>query len=138
MRRILAVTAGLSVIGALVGAVLGILAIAFVGLVTDGPGGILDASVLFGTTALFGALVGSILAPIAAWALMRHVPLWRAILETSVGTMLGVVLGYWLGPVFRFGLFWSVTLGVAGFLCAAVRLRLASQQRATEFDAEAG
>ena len=60
---------------------------------------------LFAATGAFGAIAGAVLAPVAAWSLMRHVPLWRAIAETAAGTVLGVGIGYCLGPAFHLGIF---------------------------------
>ena len=117
------VTVGLAAAGALCGAVLGALAIGFIGLVQDGPGGFLDASVLMPGAAAFGATVGVVLAPLAGWILMRHVPLGRAVSQTAIGTLLGVGIGYVMGPIGRLGVFWPILLGVLGFIAAAVRLR---------------
>jgi hypothetical protein len=59
---------------------------------------------------------------------MRHVPVWRAILETALGTALGAALGLsaaWLAGVIPGpGFFWPLAVGLAGFVAAALRLRL--------------
>jgi len=134
------VTAGLAAIGGIVGAVMGVLGLAFialatrVGLIHEGPVGFFNT--LFAAT--FGAGVGAVLAPIAAWSLMRHVPLWKAILQTTAGTTLGVIVGYFFAPLFRVGLIGPVVFGVTGFLGAAVRLRLTKPRKAGALDSQAG
>ena len=136
IRRNLAVTAGLAVIGGVVGGLMGVLGLALiilataVGLIHAGPVGFFDT--LFAAT--FGAGVGSVLAPIAAWSLMRHVPLWKAILQTTAGTTLGVIVGYLCAPFFRPGIFGPIVFGVTGFLGAAVRLRLTRARKAGALD----
>ena len=73
---------------------------------------------LFTGTA-FGAGVGAFLGPAAAWLLMRHVPLGKAIGSTALGTILGSVAGLLLGgpPGSFFGAF-------LGFGAAAVTVRV--------------
>ena len=79
---------------------------------------------LIGAAALFGGLLGAVLAPIAAFTLMRHVPIWRAIVETALGTAVGVAIGWVAGPRMGYAGLWPVGLGLLGFVVAAVRLRL--------------
>lgn len=69
-------------------------------------------------------MLGAVLAPIAAFTLMRHVPIWRAIVETALGTTVGVAIGWVVGPRMGYAGLWPVGLGLLGFLIAAVRLRL--------------
>ncbi|HZK77663.1 MAG TPA: hypothetical protein VFC35_02060, partial [Gemmatimonadaceae bacterium] len=116
---------GLGIAGALIGAVVGVFAMAGLGLVRKGPGGVLDASVLFPAAAIFGSVAGAILGPLTAWLLLRRVPLWRAIAHTTAGTSIGILAGYALGPVLRLGILWPIVIGIVGFLIAAVRLRFA-------------
>jgi len=93
IARIAAVTAGLVVVGALVGGVVGVLV---TGMLLGSAGGGL-ALLLNLETVLFigayGAAMGAVLGPLAAWLLMRHVPLWKAIGGTALGTLAGSVLG---------------------------------------------
>ena len=74
--------------------------------------------------ALFGGVLGAILAPIAAFTLMRHVPIWRAMVETALGTAVGVAIGWVAGPRMGRAALWPIGLGLLGFIVAAVRLRL--------------
>ena len=140
IRRNLAVTAGLAAVGGVVGGIMGVLSLALitlaksVGLIHEGPVG--SFNTLF--AAAFGAGVGAVLAPIAAWSLMRHVPLWKAILQTTGGTTLGVIIGYLCAPLFRVGLIGPVVFGVTGFLGAAVRLRLTKPRNAGALDSQSG
>lgn len=128
--RILTVTLLLIGSGAVFGAVLGVFAMAFIALVSGGPRWLAETSTFFDTGAAFGACVGAVLAPAAGWLLMRHVPLWRAIGETALGTVTGVVLGFFLGRFSSFGALWPIGLGVIGFVAAAVRLRVARRWNA--------
>jgi hypothetical protein len=141
MRRNLAVTAGLAALGGVVGAVMGVLSLAVIAVATtaglihsgarDGPPDFFLGALAAGS---FGAGVGSVLAPIAAWSLMRHVPLWKAILQTTAGTALGVVVGYFSAPLFQARLLGPIVFGVTGFLAAAVRLRLTRPRKAEALD----
>ena len=109
------ITLLLSAIGAIVGVPFGI----GLAIVADGT---FDGATI-GLGAVFGAFGGSVLAPVAAWTLMRHVPLWRAIVETALGTVVGTAIGLLL---FRAGdTIWvaPAMLGLAGFIIAALRLR---------------
>ena len=128
-NRIVLVTLGLSLTGAVVGATLSPLLLLAIGLAQGRPVFGVDLSFL-GIAAAFGATAGAILAPIASWSLMRHVPIWRAIVETLVGTILGASVGMLFGPDQRFGLLWPIVFGIVGFLTAAGRLRL--PRRASE------
>ena len=124
LKRIVAVTAGLAATGAVVGSVLGALTI--IGWIvvesrrltgSDWP--------VIGVAAVAGAAIGAVLAPIFAWALLRTVPLGRAILGTAVGTVAGVVVGPLIHAA---GL---IPGALAGFAIAAVALRLTASRRTT-------
>lgn len=121
MRRVVAITAGLAVAGAVVGGVLGGLLASLIGLFAA-P--VEWSSEVFLAGVEFGAVVGFVLAPIAAWTLMRRVPLWRAIAETALGTTIGAGVGLLLQPRFPLLILSPVILGVVGFTLAALRLRL--------------
>jgi hypothetical protein len=124
LRRIAAVTAILSAIGALVGAVLGMLTITALLLATGGRRLFDDASGVLTFAAGLGGLLGFILAPVAAWTLMRHVPIWRAVLETALGTALGAAVGYLVATDRGDAMLWPLPFALAGFAVAALRLRL--------------
>lgn len=70
---------------------------------------------------LFGGVVGTALGPLIAWGLMRHVPLWKALAGTWLGTvggwMLGIVTGTWED---------GFVLSLAGFVASALVLRFAT------------
>jgi hypothetical protein len=115
IARIVQVTVGLSAVGVMIGSVLGAILAALFG-VRVGDFGF--ASEIWFAGAMLGAGVGGVLAPVAAWTLMRRVPIWRAIAETAAGTVLGTTLGL-IFP--RLPAPW---LGVLGFVTAATRLWL--------------
>ena len=53
--------------------------------------GAIPAGLLFGAT--FGAFCGALLAPSLGFLLFRHVPLWRLYGYSTVGTVIGGLLG---------------------------------------------
>jgi hypothetical protein len=126
VRRILAVTAGLAAAGAVVGGVLGGLLVTLL-MLMGRPTSWNAIGLLVGTE--FGAAVGFVLAPVAAWTLMRRVPLWRAITDTAIGTTVGAGVGLLLQPSFRVIALSPMVLGVVGFAAAALRLRLFYRDR---------
>jgi hypothetical protein len=131
--RIAAVTLSLSAIGAVVGAGLGALALWGLSVAIRNPRSI----ELIGPAALFGGLLGAVLAPIAAWTLMRHVPIWRAIVETALGTAVGLAIGWVLGARLGYAALWPIGMGLLGFTIAAIRLRITHRVGRAPPDSEA-
>ncbi|HJU64195.1 MAG TPA: hypothetical protein VJ596_00900 [Gemmatimonadaceae bacterium] len=109
--------------GAIVGAVVGLLVMAPVVLLAD-PRSVRSGAGVLGWSAAFGGALGFVLAPLAAWTLMRHVPIWRAIAETALGTTIGAVVGFGISAVVQLGLLAPIALALFGFVVAAVRLRV--------------
>ncbi|HSU16100.1 hypothetical protein [Longimicrobium sp.] len=121
-RRILAVTAGLIVGGALFGAVAAI-ATLVIGLAVSGGLEALDLRALQLVGGV-GAVLGGVLFPAAAWLLMRTVPIGLALLGTVAGTVAGGAAG-WLLAASEFGQVVHVLIGgVIGFVAASVLLRI--------------
>jgi hypothetical protein len=114
------VTLSLSAIGGVIGAGLGALALWGLSIAIRNPRAIEG----LGLAALAGGVLGAVLAPIAAFTLMRHVPIWRAMVETALGTTVGMAIGWAAGPRMGYAGLWPVGLGLLGFVVAAVRLRL--------------
>ena len=110
-------------IGAVVGGVLG--AIAFgAGMLGDGASPLVLVNpwtlILGGSV---GALIGAVLAPVMAWIFLRRVPLWRAIAEPAIGTLLGIVIALLVAP-------WAtIALPVIGFVVGGVRLWVVDGRR---------
>lgn len=130
MRRILIVTLGLMATGSAIGAVVGALSLwVATALLGVGPHGSNGALLLAGAEA--GALTGAVLAPISAWSLMRYVPLWRAIGEPALGTILGSIAGSAAAAPLHGGLAWSILGALIGFVVAAVRLRIVQARQKT-------
>ena len=123
MRRVAIITLGLALTGAVVGAVLGALSLWLATAIRGMTLSLNSAHILL-EGAQAGALMGTVLAPVAAWSLMRSVPLWRAFAEPALGTVVGALAGTLLGPLWRPGLAWSIVGGLIGFLIAAVHLRI--------------
>ena len=89
IARIAAVTAGLVATGAVVGVLMAatwlLSAGHMLGLLLN-----LDGVLFFGA---YAAVTGAVLEPLAAWLLLRHVPLWKVIGGTALGTLAGSLLG---------------------------------------------
>jgi hypothetical protein len=83
------------VAGATSGAVAGALVAALVSVAEGRSLGAIDAELL-GIGAMFGAPLGAVLLPVAAWLLMRYVPLGQALAATLIGTVGGGVAGWFL------------------------------------------
>ncbi len=123
--RVLAVTAALSVAGAVFGGLAGTVTLVGWGIATSGLRIVLrDPEMgLYGT--LFGGVLGAVLGPLAAWLLMRHVPLGLAVAGTTLGTLAGGALGllFTMDPVL------SMYAGLAGFGVSAIALRVRTRPR---------
>ena len=132
LPRVTAVTAGLLLTGALVGAALAVGVLGIVGLVVDGPGGYPYIWGAYGLAAAFGAFIGGVGLPLVAWGWLRHVALGRVVFETGIGTMLGGLVGMLASGLRPLP---SLLGALAGFLVAAIQLRVrrpVARARATQ------
>jgi hypothetical protein len=130
VRRVLAVTAGLAAAGFVVGAVLGGIVVGAALVMSGLAPWESDVALSWAGAAAMGGLLGMLLGPIAAWLLMRHVPIGRALGETALGTAIGSLLGLLLAS--SIGLFIPIpplTLALVGFAAAAVRLRVTHRKK---------
>ena len=98
--RIVGVTTGLVITGAILGAASSAIALAIALALTEGSLSAADAATL-GVAAYFGAIIGAVAAPTAAWLALRRVPLGRAVGWTTVGTVGGGVAGWVIGTLLR-------------------------------------
>lgn len=115
--RVASVFAGL----ALGGAVFGALAGAGVAVVLLGAsGGVAEVGLggLYAIAAGIGAACGLLLAPVASFAFMRRVPLWRLYVETTAATIVAGALTLRLD----FSLPTTIAIAAGGFLLAGARL----------------
>jgi hypothetical protein len=127
--RLTLVTLGLAACGAVVGAVCAIIAVS-VALITHSRGAVQSGFApppLLLLTAVVGAGIGTIAAPTLAFAILRRVPLGRAILVTSIGAIAGAVVGELVAPLNPYDA--DLTPGLIrgaliGFIAAGVVLRL--------------
>jgi hypothetical protein len=131
IARIAAVSAGLAAAGAVVGALVGVLMMTLWLAPGDLPYLWRDWD-FFLAGALFGAMVGAVLGPVAAWLLMRHVPLWRAVGGTALGTLAAAALGLLFG-----GQEMSFNAAFLGFGAASVYLRVRTPGQTRQISAPA-
>jgi hypothetical protein len=115
--RILLVLLGLALAGAIMGAVAGSIVTVSVGVALEGPRA-LGHAFLYGAGAVFGAICGAVLAPVASFAFLRHVPLWRVFVDTAIGTIVGGVAT----ALLHVSVPLVLVAGTAGFFAAAARL----------------
>ena len=123
--RVLKVVAIVAGLGAAAGALTTTLVVLLMELLDGRPVRLGMIAQLAAFAALYGAVFGGVLGPLAAFGFLRKVPLWRAILGTGIGTVLG------LGAVFVFSAhpFGAPLLGF-GLGALAARLDQARRDRA--------
>jgi hypothetical protein len=115
--RIVVVTGGLILTGAIVGTLCAYVALALLLAPTEGSTLFADAD-LFWISAVFGGVLGAISAPVVFWALLRFVPLGRAVAWCAVGSILGRIAAWLVGSVLG-----AVAGALAGFVGTAPVLR---------------
>lgn len=119
--RVIGVTLGLSLTGAVLGGVAGAVALGIGLLFKAGLETFSHLSVLLIPGAI-GAVLGSVCAPLAGWLLLRRVPLGRAFAGLVVGTVLGGLAG-WFSPLTFNVLLQPIASAAAGFVAAAFVMR---------------
>ncbi len=117
-KRVAAVTGGLVVVGGIAGALVSAIAVAAVLLVTE-PLTLSRHPEILGLAGVVGAAFGAVLGPLAAWLLMRHVPLGVAIGGTMLGTLVGGVAALLVDEPVLY-----LSLPLVGFVLAALVIRL--------------
>ena len=119
--RVVGVTAGLAVASAVAGGVVANAVLAAALLVTQGPLAVFRDPIVYLVGGAVGGVCGLVCGPVAAWTLLRKVPLGRAILEPSIAAAIGGAIGLVLAQP---GGIWAPIGGaIAGLLLAAFRLR---------------
>jgi hypothetical protein len=80
---------------------------------------------------MVGAELGAVCAPLIAWLLLRYVPLGRAFLGLTIGTVLGGLAGWYL----LIENTWFAPIGgaLAGCIVAGAMLRHFATRRAPRF-----
>lgn len=119
--RVVGVTAGLAVAGAVAGGVVANVVLATALAVTQGPPAVFRDPLVYLVGGVVGGVCGLVSGPVAAWTLLRRVPLGRAILEPSVAAAIGGALGLLLAE--PRGIWGPIGGALAGLLLAAIRLR---------------
>lgn len=119
--RIAAVTGALIAAGGIFGTIVGALVLGVWVLTVDGAGpGLAELRFVMEYAIVIGGAAGAVLGPIAAWVLMRHVPLWLAVGGTTLGTLAGGGLAALATGDPVLGMYG----GAAGFAATAIGLRL--------------
>ena len=119
--RVIGVTAGLAAASAVAGAVVANTVLGVALLISNGPLAVFKDPFIYAIGGAIGAGCGFFCGPIAAWTMLRKVPLGRAILEPSIAAAIGGALGLLLLP--QRGIWGPIGGAVAGLLLAAIRLR---------------
>jgi hypothetical protein len=127
--RLALITLGLAACGAVAGAACAIIAVS-VALITHSRGALQSGFApppLLLVTAVVGAAIGTVAAPALSFAVLRRVPLGRAILVTAIGTIAGAVIGELVAPLNPYDA--DLTPGLIrgaliGFTAAGLILRL--------------
>lgn len=118
--RITLVTMGLAAAGAVFGTLAGMVVLFAWLAILGGLGPVLNIPFFMAQIALvYGGGLGAVLGPLAAWTLMRRVPLWLAVGGTTLGTLAAGGLGLLLAPHPMS----AILFGMVGFCYTAVRLR---------------
>ena len=121
-QRVLVITAGLSVAGAVCGALAGAVGITLALVLTERVelAHALDPFVLIFVGSI-GAVLGAFAAPALTWLLLRRVPLGKAFLHGTLGATLGGVLG-WMLPLFSLQMPSALLGALAGSVFASMVL----------------
>lgn len=130
LKRIAVVTLGLIATGAVLGAAAGVVVAVLVVAMIQGPSGIPSMGRFYGVAALGGAAIGAVLGPAASFTMLRRAPLWRVFAETTLGTVLGALVGLAL-PLHLAPDTAAVAMAVVGFLAAATRLAWSCRRTAS-------
>jgi hypothetical protein len=121
ITRILAVTVGLVLAGWVLGTITGALTLLAWMMGTSVIHSVAE-DMLFALCvgAWFGGTLGAVMGPVAAWLLMRHVPLGVAVGGTMLGTLVSGVIGL-IATANPVG---AMLYGMAGFGITAIGLRI--------------
>ena len=125
--RVVGVTAGLAVASAVAGSVVADVVLAAALVVSQGPVAALRDPFVYMVGGAVGAACGLVCGPIAAWTMLRKVPIGRAILEPSIAAAIGGALGLFFAR--PGGIFAPIGGAIAGLLLAAIRLRYEYRNR---------
>jgi len=121
LPRVIVITGGLILVGMIAGGFAAGCALALYAILHGDWRGALDLE-LWGFAGAVGAGIGAVVAPLTSWLFLRHVPLGRLILQTTVGTILAGGVGFALG-------FSPLIMATLGYLAAAVRLAVVTPRR---------
>jgi hypothetical protein len=112
--RIAGVALWVTALGIVAGALVGALGGVAFGLIFGGWPGLGEVA---SAGALLGAAFGLLLGPLAGFGVLRDVPLWRAVVTTGCGTLIGILAGAALGGNF-------LLPSLAGFAAGAAYARM--------------
>jgi len=119
--RVAIVTLALAGVGAVLGALAGVVSLAVVWTIAGGASWLGDAGLLLYPAVVGGAL-GAVLAPALSWLFLRRVALWRVLVYPPLGTLAGVTVTALLRT--------NPIVGAAcGTLLATIALALTARRR---------
>jgi hypothetical protein len=115
------ITAALIIGGAVAGALIGLVLTPLGKIVAGAPPA--DVANYLWNAGVFGVM-GAAVAPLVVWSSLRHVPLWRTIVEPLAGASIGATAAWLLasGPAL-------LVLTPLGAVAAAARLALSARRR---------
>ena len=125
MKRILAATFALGILGAATSAVAVSIVLGIFAAISH-PSEV-PTTWIMAAGAVIGAIGGAVIAPLASWSLLRSVPIWRASVETSFAA----AAAFALTVITTDGLLFATIAAFAAALLAALRLRFAFRQSAS-------
>ena len=129
--RLLKVGLGVTLGCIAAGAAAAVLCAGVLDLVAGGASRFMSDPELYGIAAIIGGICGLLVGPLAAFGLLRRVPLGRLFVGTALGATLGGILGIALPMGFGLGFLW---VAVGGFSVAVTHL--AWRYRATREPAD--
>jgi hypothetical protein len=128
VRRVAGVAVGLMVSGGVMGAALSAALLGLFGSIAARATSFAWSAQAFLTTGGLGAALGAVAAPLAAFTVLRRVPIGVAVAGTVLGAALGASAGYAFGVApNQLGV--SLGAGAAGLVLASVALRFLFRPR---------
>jgi hypothetical protein len=115
------VTAALSAIGVVAGAIAAVVLTKLGNVIAGAPHP--PPIVVYTWNVGAFAVMGAVFSPVIAWSMLRRAPLWRAVVEPALGGVVGTVIGMLFAPAYFPVIILLSTLGASWRLSHAFRPR---------------